>query len=434
MTLTLSADPERTVTVPLTATPQGDATAGDYTAPASVTFQSGETSAVVTFGATQDEEDDNDEQVVLGFPATLPTGISAGSVNEATVTITDDDAPDRVGVSWGAATYTVAEGETQEITVELDKAPERAVTIGLRAQQRSYTVSAGGLITERVVAWTGGVTAPDFSGVPASVTFGSRGDISDHHVRSDRRRGRRRRRDGGAALRRDVARWDRGRYPVHDDSLDHRQRRACQCVRLLRRDVLHRRRGLHRLRRGQTQPGPGTHRHHPHHRHARRRGRGRRLLGTGRRDLRCRGDVEDHHLRRDRRHGRRRRRERRARLRDAPQRRDGGHALGDHRQDHRRRRPAGHRLLRCGDLHRRRGLHRLRRGEARRGPRTDGRDPDHGHARRRGRGRRLLGRTGERDLQQRRDVEGDHLHRRPTTRSTTTTRPSRSASGRPPPA
>ena len=173
VTLTLSADPERTVTVPLTATPQGDAVAGDYTAPASVTFQSGETSAVVTFGATQDEEDDNDEQVVLGFPATLPTGITAGSVNEATVTITDDDAPDRVGVSWGAATYTVAEGETQEITVELDKAPERAVTIGLRAQQRSYTVSAGGLITERVVAWTGGVTAPDFSGVPASVTFGS---------------------------------------------------------------------------------------------------------------------------------------------------------------------------------------------------------------------------------------------------------------------
>ena len=173
VTLTLSADPERTVTVPLTATPQGDAVAGDYTAPASVTFQSGETSAVVTFGATQDEEDDNDEQVVLGFPATLPTGITAGSVNEATVTITDDDAPDRVGVSWGAATYTVAEGETQEITVELDKAPERAVTIGLRAQQRSYTVSAGGLITERVVAWTGGVTAPDFSGVPVSVTFGS---------------------------------------------------------------------------------------------------------------------------------------------------------------------------------------------------------------------------------------------------------------------
>ena len=173
VTLTLSADPERTVTVPLTATAQGDATAGDYTAPASVTFNSGETSAVVTFGATQDEDDDNAEQVVLGFPATLPTGITAGSVNEATVTITDDDAPDSVAVSWGAATYTVTEGGTQEITVELDKAPERAVTIGLRAQQRSYTVSAGGLITERVVAWTGGATAPDFSGVPASVTFDS---------------------------------------------------------------------------------------------------------------------------------------------------------------------------------------------------------------------------------------------------------------------
>ena len=41
VTLTLSADPHRTVTVPLTATAQGTASAEDYTAPESVTFTTG---------------------------------------------------------------------------------------------------------------------------------------------------------------------------------------------------------------------------------------------------------------------------------------------------------------------------------------------------------------------------------------------------------
>ena len=45
MTVTLSADPERTVTIPITKTNQGGATSADYSGvPATVTFNAGETS------------------------------------------------------------------------------------------------------------------------------------------------------------------------------------------------------------------------------------------------------------------------------------------------------------------------------------------------------------------------------------------------------
>ena len=85
--VTLSADPQRTVVIPLTHTPQG-ATPNDYSGvPQRVTFNSGDTSKSFTFTATQDELDDDDESVLLGFDTSLPNGVSEGTPNEATVTI-----------------------------------------------------------------------------------------------------------------------------------------------------------------------------------------------------------------------------------------------------------------------------------------------------------------------------------------------------------
>ena len=52
--------------------------------------------------------DDDGESVLLAFGA-LPTGVRAGATDETTVSITDDDDP-AVTVSFGAATYTAAEG------------------------------------------------------------------------------------------------------------------------------------------------------------------------------------------------------------------------------------------------------------------------------------------------------------------------------------
>ena len=159
MTVTLSADPERTVTVPLTKTEQGGASSADYSGvPASVTFNAGETSQPITFAATQDTEDDDGESVKLAFGASLPAGVSAGARDETTVSITDDDDP-AVTVQFGASTYTAAEGGTATVTVELSADPERTVAVPVTKTNQ------------------GGAVAADYSGVPATVTFNS-GDTS----------------------------------------------------------------------------------------------------------------------------------------------------------------------------------------------------------------------------------------------------------------
>ena len=92
VTVTLSADPERTVVIPITATPQGATTTDDYTVPTSVTFDAGDMSKTITFTATQDTDDDDNESVKLTF-GMLPSRVSAGTTAETTVNVTDDDTP-----------------------------------------------------------------------------------------------------------------------------------------------------------------------------------------------------------------------------------------------------------------------------------------------------------------------------------------------------
>ena len=110
--VTLSADPERTVTVPLTKTERGGASSADYSGvPANLTFVPGDTEETISFTATQDTLDEDDESVKLTFGNTLPIGVSASGTTEATVSITDDDVP-AVTVSFEKGSYTVDEGST----------------------------------------------------------------------------------------------------------------------------------------------------------------------------------------------------------------------------------------------------------------------------------------------------------------------------------
>ena len=164
VTVELSADPERTVEIPLTTTHQGGASSGDYSGvPAEVTFASGETEQTFTFAAAHDTADDDGESVKLGFGGSLPARVSAGATHEAVVRITDDDDP-AVTVSFGQANYSVAEGDDVAVTVELSADPERTVEIPL------------------TVTNMGGASNGDYSGVPARVTFAS-GDTSKNvHV------------------------------------------------------------------------------------------------------------------------------------------------------------------------------------------------------------------------------------------------------------
>ena len=120
--VTLNASPERTVTIPITKANKDGATSADYSGvPANVTFNRGDTEAEITFAAAADNENDDNENVKLGFGA-LPTGVSEGTTKEATVSITDDDVP-TVTANFAQATYTVDEGSTVTVTVTLTPTP-----------------------------------------------------------------------------------------------------------------------------------------------------------------------------------------------------------------------------------------------------------------------------------------------------------------------
>ena len=94
VTVTLSADPERDVEVPLTAANQDGASDRDYSGvPASVTFSSGETSASFTIRAIDDSTDDDGESIRVGIGGDLPAAVTAGTISESTVLIVDDDLP-----------------------------------------------------------------------------------------------------------------------------------------------------------------------------------------------------------------------------------------------------------------------------------------------------------------------------------------------------
>ena len=140
VTVSLSADPERTVTIPLAATEQDGATSADYSGvPAAVTFNTGQTSKTFEFMATQDEVDDDDESVLLAFGTSLPSGVSAGTPATATVSITDDDG---AGVSVSKASLTIAEGSSDTYTIVLDSQPTADVTVTINDPPGNTDVTA----------------------------------------------------------------------------------------------------------------------------------------------------------------------------------------------------------------------------------------------------------------------------------------------------
>ena len=159
ITIELSADPERTLIIPLVKTDQGDTTADDYTGvPDEVTFNSGQMSMSFTFAATQDTVDDDDESVRLSFGPMPDARVNPGTTNAATVSITDDDDP-FVEVQFSQDSYTAPEGGTVSVSVTLSADPERTVVIPL------------------VKTHQGETTTDDYSGVPNQVTFNS-GEMS----------------------------------------------------------------------------------------------------------------------------------------------------------------------------------------------------------------------------------------------------------------
>ncbi len=85
-----TGDPLRSLAISLTAMPAGGATAADYSGvPESITIMAPRSEASFVVTAVKDESFDDGESIVLGFRRPLPSGVTAGDPDTATVTIID---------------------------------------------------------------------------------------------------------------------------------------------------------------------------------------------------------------------------------------------------------------------------------------------------------------------------------------------------------
>ena len=134
---------------------QGGASDSDYSGvPASVTFNSGETEKTFIFRAVEDNLEDGGESVKLSF-GILPDGVTAGTTDEATVSISNSIAQNSLTVTFDFSEQVLSEGRMTTVTVRLNIAPGSDVTIPLTKTEQ------------------GGASSADYSGVPDSVEFTS---------------------------------------------------------------------------------------------------------------------------------------------------------------------------------------------------------------------------------------------------------------------
>ena len=152
----LSEPARTTVTIPLTRTHRGGATAADYSGvPASVTFRFRERRKQFTLWTTDDDDNDDGESLRIGF-GPLPAGIRASTASHRpptrTVHIEDDDGVDHWNVWFGAEAYTAAEGgAAARVSIHLDapveaRAARRAADAALRRRRhgRGPRIDPGG--------------------------------------------------------------------------------------------------------------------------------------------------------------------------------------------------------------------------------------------------------------------------------------------------
>ena len=155
----LSEPARATVTIPLTRTHRGGATAADYSGvPASVTFRFRERRKQFTLRTVDDDDNDDGESLRIGF-GPLPAGTRASTDSHRpatrTVHLEDDDGVNHWNVWFGKEAYTAAEGgAAARVSIHLD-APVEIEPLDVRLTLR----------------YGGGATAADHRSIPAVVTF-----------------------------------------------------------------------------------------------------------------------------------------------------------------------------------------------------------------------------------------------------------------------
>ena len=151
-TVTVSPDADRELLIPISVT-RGSAESGDYTVSGltngNLTFADTENSKTFTI-STRNDSDRSDETVSLGF-GQLPAAVGPGTPFTAQLTI-DDTTPapppniSSLRVSFEQASYTVTEGSSRTITVNVSPAADRSLSIPISvtrgsAESSDYSVS-----------------------------------------------------------------------------------------------------------------------------------------------------------------------------------------------------------------------------------------------------------------------------------------------------
>ena len=134
VTVLLSADPERTVVIPITARNGDGASDADYSGvPQEVTFMSGQTSQTFTVTATSDVDVDAGETVTLGF-GDLPAAVNAGSPANATITLAGESSKTRyarvIRTLLPEAAVAMTDATVGAIGDRLDDVVQRRATAG----------------------------------------------------------------------------------------------------------------------------------------------------------------------------------------------------------------------------------------------------------------------------------------------------------------
>ena len=156
-TVTVSPAADRALLIPVSAS-SSNAESDDYSVSGTpLTFASGDTSKTFTVLTTNDSDRD-DETVNLAF-GQLPAAVGVGSQATASLTINDTTPaprggggggggtiPSSLSVSFGQAIYTVTEGNTSIIIVNVSPAADRALSIlvtedSSNAESGDYSVS-----------------------------------------------------------------------------------------------------------------------------------------------------------------------------------------------------------------------------------------------------------------------------------------------------
>ncbi len=176
--VTLSAVPERQVTIPIEIEVAGGAEAVDYSvSPASLTFGASETDKTVRVSAANDSAVDLGESVALRFGTPLPERISEGGIAETTVAIRDTDFTFAPAFAAGSGT---TESDADVYTVSEDSSALRlSLTLGTPRGARVADVADPVVVTLATRENAGGREADeDYATRRRSGTFGDYGELN----------------------------------------------------------------------------------------------------------------------------------------------------------------------------------------------------------------------------------------------------------------